>query len=717
MFVPPPWLSRKPEKHSGQRPCDVQVNVLLPPDTSQADTATLMQGAQAIVDGNSNWINRWLGVERNRISQSNQGYSSRRLRMDGMDATWSINNGVEKLSLDVYPATRPSGGEDSSDINTDGYCLWTHFDPGFPDIVQSGSTKTRTAPTPWNIFFNGYLIEENFPIVAGVTMYPILFGKTALLCQSYTGSKDGGELNPLVRETMFTQPHDTIPFPGWGSYQAGSAPDGTAQDKMPKELGYWLFDYYNVHNPCQYVKFGQFWEQIKLLLSGVPGSTSMPTMTKGMYIKNSSGQFGKDTILRPRAKNGMSVMLSPLSSVGFEVTTIDVFMAEFYDRGKFRKVSQSWTHRQANGVISINDSPLIYGSGQLNLGQSSGGGMLFNLDPTYTKNGPTGDDSLLGPHDGANTWGDQHSGLNDDQIKTIDDWIAACDDVIAPWNTQHLAKLSQLLQKIDDPAQQQKVVYAEETAFIVRTFLNDPHLYIDKPGALDDYWPADIRAYQDPTDPTGKTIKYPLGKTGDTPTPPITWTMSQVQQVTSRVKTTDSTDPDHPIVTDDYVYGPDQAFYLVLPPASGKGDATSLVTYFDNALTGALAHSQQWVAPEYTAKQTGHSITGEGTTHEVETWTFEIDQDDNYSFLAFADDYLGPFNTAQQLVLAGENYISNIMAPYELLLKQYDDEINAKPPDLPPFPNLGTSLSDLGQSGYSNITVDGAPTGQWSFNQ
>lgn len=696
MFVPPPWLTKRPDSHTFQRPMNVQVGVQLPGDANPGDQPDLMNAAQDIVNHNSNQLNRWIGTNRAFIQKSDQQYAQRRFRFDNMDATWTYNSGYEKLNLDVYPSPVKGGVPESSDTNTDGYVCWVHVDPFFPDNVVHQAVLQRTAPTPYNIFFNGYLIEQNLIIQNAVTGYPILFGKTALLCDSYTGSNKDGNKNPLVRETNLKQPNAMLPPNGWGEYKDGPGPDGiTDQPSIPKTLGYWIFDWWNLHNPCQWGQFFSFGGSYQQLLPLLPPTADQTMyMSKGMYFKNSAGANGP---LKTRGTNGMSVMLSPLSvTTGEEVNIYELFIAEFYDRGKYRKVKQSW--QQHGKLIKANDSPLIYGAGVTYNGFGSGGGIQFNLDPDYTKAGPSGDDSLLGPHSGLQfaSGQDDHVGLDQSEIATIDDWFNQCQQIIVPFQQQQKAKEAALLAQINDPTQQNKVLYAHEVAFIVRTFKGDATLFTASP---DKFWPGDIANFY--TD----ILNVKHLKAGG----PVKWDPQAARQVVEWISTT-IRNGSTTSTTDDYTYGQSQSYYLALPNISGSTQTTYAAHAYDGQLAGP-----PWIEPATMTTQVSDTTTGAGSDDVVRTVIYRIDNI-AYPWLSNNNNFFGP-STYDGLVAQADDYIRGIMTPYELLIKQYDDVLNAIPPNLPDFPDLGKNLSDFGAENFSNISIDQIVTGDWEYKQ
>ena len=454
-----------------------------------------------------------------------------------------VNQGVEKLAIDVYPAKPAGGGSVVTDTNLDGYVLWVHADPGYPDRING----TTNFPSPYQIFFNGYLITDSFAITGPLMGYPILFGKTALLCQSYVG--DVEKKNPLITEQSLKKPNIVSPPHGWGGYSAGIGPDGTTpQPVIPKTLGYWIFDFLNAHNPGSYVPFGNnnFDQLANLLYFSTPLA-----MTEGLYFKNS--QPGKSPLVS-RGKNGFSAFIAPSVKAVQEIEIIDVFVAEFYDRGKYRTASQSWTYTaQSNRSVRVNDSPLIYGVGNEGTG-SSGGGMTFDLTPSYTSKGPNGDDSLLGPHSGLYFGSDELLGLNDDQIPIIKSWEDDCISIIRAFQAMNTQVITSLVSQI--VALQPEYQQAYKATIIARQLAMD-----DK---LNDNWFDDYYQLYYNTNTKKQIVNY-------TGMPP-----ADQQIVLGNVILTYYDYPGHPNgpVLISETFGPTQTYYIDLSqPTSSYQDA------------------------------------------------------------------------------------------------------------------------------------------------
>lgn len=393
MFKPEPWQTPPPD--GVHRPVSIQINVTLPSDANRADDGVLMQTAQRIVSGQASRLHHWLNGLRRGISLSGRRYADQFMAFADLNARWRINNGYEKLTLDVFPVGGSQGGASVAlDTNLDGYVCWVFGEPGGPFGPTPGGLPGDVVP--YNIYFNGYLIERDFTPALPCGGYPILFGKTALLEPSYVGDVEHrhivGSTNPR---------HTVIPSGGWGQYSAGPGPLGAIQPAYTKTLGYWLLDWMNIHNPCQYLDLGGGSIYDWSTLGTNQSALGPPQFTTGMYFPDP-----RNSPLNPRGGNSVGASLSPLSTwfgQGAEIVIINVFLAEFYDRGAYRTAQQSWTILpQPRRSIAVNDKPVLFGAGTWTGGFTSGSGMFFDLDPATTKTF-TGTNAAggaqMGPHD------------------------------------------------------------------------------------------------------------------------------------------------------------------------------------------------------------------------------------------------------------------------------------------------------------------------------
>ena len=402
-YRPLPWQS--PTKDGAQRPMSMQVDVRVPADASSADRNALVVVAHGIVQSNGSLLDRFIANNRQQVSISGRDYHTNNLTVgNDLRARYHYNGGQEKLFLDVYPTGGMETQATTTELNLDGYIAWIHGEGLGPRENLITPDGVPLKPSPYMIILNGYQIEKDFLPKLQEThcaFYPILFGRTAMLCGS---QQDKEKKNFLLKEKTLKPPNTVIPPQGWGKYPDGSAPDGTDQSNEPKYLGYWLFDWENAFNPWQYTNNKENGPDLWLnwassFMINLPGAyIGIPKGTRGCYFRDA-----QKSPLKPKGQNKISILDATPAGPQIVTRGYDLFIGEFYDRGKFRVVSQSWTHAsQPRTTIKINDSPLIYGIGYLHDGYaSSNGGMKFDLAAATTKAGPKGsyDDALIGPHD------------------------------------------------------------------------------------------------------------------------------------------------------------------------------------------------------------------------------------------------------------------------------------------------------------------------------
>ena len=418
----------------------VQIDTRLPADVNSGDKGQLMRAAQTILAQAGTQIDQFVATNRRQTMLSGAQYGDRFLKAEKLNARWQYNSGLERLRVEIYPVGGEGGGAFTGELNLDGYVMWIRADAAYPNGFKSGGSQNAQEDAAFMILFNGYLIEKSFTPDMHPTncaFYPILFGKTAMLCGSYTG--DVEHLNEVLKNNPTKAPHQIIPPDGWGKYDDGVAPDGSGQSAIAKTLGYWLFDWENSHNPWQYVNNNLFgggggwkkWAESFKPAYAPQWHVGLPVGKRGIHFKDA-----QNSPLKPRGQNGITVIHD--AKTGRGTATYHMFVGEFYDRGKFRTVSQAWVAPSApSKVIAINDSPLIYGTAFVGAGYISTdwGGGSFNLDNSYTKQGPTATDSLMGPHSKIflppNTTQYAPDGLNDaakNKIKAWQDEIARIEE-------------------------------------------------------------------------------------------------------------------------------------------------------------------------------------------------------------------------------------------------------------------------------------------------
>jgi hypothetical protein len=457
----------------------LQVDARLPADVNSTDKGALLQVAGQIIQGHSSLLDRFIANNRQQNSLSGLGYRADNMRIgDDLRARYTYNNGVEKLLIDVYPTGGALELDTTSDTNLDGYVLWIHGEPVYP--VQS---PTGIVPVgPYAVFMNGYLLEEsvqpsNYFQGGNCSAYAMLFGKTALLCASYTG--DVEKMNDLINAGNFKLPFKMTPDSP-GQYDAGDEIDGTNQPKVAKKFNYGLFDWMNGHNTCSFIQQGNpgdynyggyrwndytLWKGAEDWSSNSQGQAHIgnPYVWGGIYFPDV--RDGKSP-LKPKDQN----FIGTVGTVDSFAPCFDCFVAEFYDRGKYMTVTQSWNVPQRpNQSIAANNTPLLFAEMDYQIGYSTGLGsnMGFNLKASQTKDKPdyakahinfggvivlSGDSpnpSLMGPHDYFKLSGSDNAGkgpgsaLTDDQQAQVAAWKTANNEKFDDYNT----KIGNLIQQ------------------------------------------------------------------------------------------------------------------------------------------------------------------------------------------------------------------------------------------------------------------------------
>jgi hypothetical protein len=410
-----PWQVPPPD--GIQRPTTVQVNTLLPSDASQADAAVLQRAAGQIVDQHSSALHRFIANGRRDHSLSGRSYSHHHVEMDGLKAHLTQNGTQEKLRMNVTPHGGGGYSASTTDTNLDGYLCWVHVDPNWPDLAHvagSPGAIAPSAPGPFLLAMNGYIIEPTFEITGPCIGYPILFGKTALLCSSYVG--DVEKKNPLIGDPSFTPPNIVVPPNGWGNYTQITEIDGTVLPKIIRTLGYWIFDWENEHNLFQYLYLNLVPSNWKSPWRSTNTPVGNPVLSRGVYFASSAQ--GKSP-LNPRGQNSIAAICT--SQFAPEVEIYNLMYGEFYSRGRYRIASQSWTvPAQAGRVVAMNDSPLMFSGSNYVYDYSGDDGINFDfsLKASDTDVGDPAVPILNANGDGSS------SALNTAQQAAYDGWVA-----------------------------------------------------------------------------------------------------------------------------------------------------------------------------------------------------------------------------------------------------------------------------------------------------
>lgn len=307
----------------------------------------------------------------------------------------------ETIVLTAYPETlNPNPTTLDMEVNFDGYFMWAHCEANPFSTDGAIINGSDFVPGPFDVFFNEYLLEEKFAPARPFGGYLLLFGKTALLCESL---QDRDHKNTILENAPSRErPRLVTPPPGWGKYNAGVTAAGVVQPEIDRILGYWMFDFQNPCNPC-----------LSLVDSISPNNTvawndragpngrGNPNITKGLWFEDPL-----KSILDPRgANNTFYFGLSPGGKSG-EVPLIGACFSEFYDRSSGRNVQQSWSKDyDGRRFITVNDRPLRWGSGYQGSGFFGGSGVTVDLTPNKA------DNKALGAHDGVDgTFGNGGTG-------------------------------------------------------------------------------------------------------------------------------------------------------------------------------------------------------------------------------------------------------------------------------------------------------------------
>ena len=667
-YNPTPWQVPPPD--GVQRPLSIRRETVLPPDASNDDAGVLMDVASELIAGQSNQIDRFVNNARQAHSQSGRNYSHATRDLDGVQLRHSINNGFERLDMRVFPTGGSTTSASAAETNLDGYIVWVHGEPQYPNTING---KPYT-PSPYTIIMNGYLIEESFTpdLSQGHSGgYLFVFGGTALLGPSLAQSLD--DANPLVGDSNFKPPFKLVPSPGWGSNN-NDALDGTGLAKQPRELGYWLFDWLSDYNPGQYINTADsvgappIWKKWKEAFQSnqyVTQSLGQLTLNQGIYFPST-----RKSILAPTGGNGVKVI--PANSTAGNM--VDVLFGEFYDRGKYRVVKQSWTIPASPGkAIRANDYPNRFLFRQYYDSYSYNGFVAnFDISAGYTKD--LGNLQDGGPDDLMSSFGDVTSptldySLTATQQAQVAAWKKQCQQVIADYNASHIPPITALYNQIQ--AQQNDVTQAHKAAFLVRYLQGDATLFSTS-------FPNDYPVlYTD--------INNIVHPHADGPPPML---MPFTISVTLYHNMTVSSSP-----------GPDQEFWMNLT-----------LPFNQYPIGNFLSINNPNFFPPYNYVQSVSNnvdSNGDGTiTSTIGDKNLQTDYGINPSPPLTdpnALTNLGP-GTPAELAAAGTAYIKSVMDPYNALVKQYNDLINQPGPTLPTFPNLG---NDLSKFKYEKFTISG----------
>ena len=738
-YKPPEWQSPNPTGVTA--PVSMQVEVKVPTGSSNAEQHVLVERAHSIVNESATGIDRFMTNNRQQISLTGTDYYDKSTKInDVLHARHRWNHGQEKLNLEVYP---DGGGEkpnSKTDTNLDGFMVWIHAQPNYPNDVDRNGAQLPLGP--WTILMNGYVLEDNwqprqFFDENNAAYYAVMFGPTALLC---TSLMDKDDKNFVIHNSGLKLPRKLIP-PGFGKTKDGVSPSGVSQPARDDMFGYYMFDWLNANNPCSYIKGGN-------------PNTGQPTNFRwddplfaqkvNVYADpNSPPHFGKKIVpmggiyfpdtrkdkspLEPRGGNTLGTAPAQgADALGWYTPCMDVFYGEFYDRGKYMSVVQSWTiSPEPNTSLAANSKPILFGRLDNQAGYSTGNGsnIPFNLDPSYTKKttaeGNDNNQYLLGPHDGlkANDGDSAGAGPGDvltpDQQKVVEAWRKKNYNTMKPFLDQQAKDASdmsdQILQMTDD------VRIAHDGAWYLRAAAKDPRAYTT---GIYSAWLVDVKAYlknpddanQPNYDPATAQLRAPQNVSGLDGII-VTGTLYEY-----------ANDNGLKIVLNDKITSYEIVnFYLAIPHRQDyqKIQATAGIPNYDpNTLLFDVNMFNLANTNELNAHVQGDKVTlvesedyydtsgSGGIMHDAHSWTWKtltgFPYDTNYNL--YDNTYykvFGPSAGGMDAINAQlTEFVVSTMTKYDDLKKQLQAIYDRTPPKLDPYPFTNGSIDKFKYSKF-----------------
>lgn len=318
--------------------------------------------AGSIEQAYSGAINHFVDTNRRSVGAGNADVHGKNLDLPGLSLRYDNQFGRELLRVTVAPEAVNVPGGLQLDINNDGYVAFTLYDPRYPNVVNN----KPGFPKSYDIYMNGYLIKRNFMVVGPCQTFVVMFGMTALRCQSLI---DKNHLNPFENE---------VP-PGLAPIVLPPRPKVNGDDDL---FAYTLFDFTDQKNPVYDTTVESLMGGTSTVKTNITGALQFAEPTKSPL------KTKKDEI------NHFGVTLSTAAGTQGTEDQIGYFIyAEFYARTTLRPVKQSWNKTTAQGgVIVANDKPLFWGNHNITSYTSltpGENGMGFNL---WAKQG--GDDQI-----------------------------------------------------------------------------------------------------------------------------------------------------------------------------------------------------------------------------------------------------------------------------------------------------------------------------------
>lgn len=318
------------------------------PDTTQQPTS----GIRATIDASLNWyaqnataaqlvgeiivdfysanMSQFINTCRHNYSLSTAEQDRRQLALPGFELDWSMNQGIEHIDVVVHPESfNHQNLLPKVDLNYDGYIVWLHDEPYFPNIIDNKPTSAG----PYDIYVNGVQVLQGFKPTIQFGGAVIMFGQTALRCQSLCDADDGlSSNNPLFQKINGGLVNRDLP-PLTPDIAVMTAPDGLTLSSHKDLPGYFVFEWNQTINQATLVTENDGISYIRF--SSFDSTAGTPQLQKGIQFFNSS-----KSPLVPNGPNFVTVIPSPAAAIP-EILMIDILYAEFFKRDKIRVVSQS----------------------------------------------------------------------------------------------------------------------------------------------------------------------------------------------------------------------------------------------------------------------------------------------------------------------------------------------------------------------------------------
>lgn len=285
----------------------------------------------AVVDYYSSSIANFVGTQRRDYASGINQQQNRYLSLPGLAMRYENSHGSERLTLVAQPESAPIGGQLIRDLNLDGYIIFTLYDIKFPNIVNGKPGY----PTSYDLYMNGYLIKQDFKIKQACQSFVVMFGLSALRCQSLI---DKVANNPFKGDKAYPLLQDVLP----------PRPQLDGHDDLP---AYTLFNFTTHDNPIYTDDDVTQFQAANPLKVNVTGGVQFQDPLKSP-LKTKKGD----------STNYLGVTLSHGLTQGTQDPIYYMFFAEFFTRKKVRAVAQSWNKNPGpKDTLICNDKPLYWG--------------------------------------------------------------------------------------------------------------------------------------------------------------------------------------------------------------------------------------------------------------------------------------------------------------------------------------------------------------------